>query len=207
MKDAAAEIHLPWRQSTALVLRRGPFVIASGFDKPEGNAEHAVTRVANSAVKALDGAQASGVASPSSQSSPSSPPAAHYAAPAPTVIRGRYIDLFDAHLHVMNDPDVSEGERRLLLDPAYFDAGNARVIAASGKIVDEHATSTSLSFAITSIEARDEDDLTAIRLLLPHAAKSVAVDGKPVVAGKVEAGTVLLEFPARAALQKVEVTF
>jgi hypothetical protein len=210
MKDAAAEIHLPWRQSTALVLRRGPFVIASGFDKPEGTPEHAVTRVANSAVKALDGAKASGVASPSSESSPSSPPspsAAPYAAPAPTVIRGRYIDLFDEDLHVMNDPDVSEGERRLLLDPAYFDAGKARVIAASGKIVDEHATSTSLSFAITSIEARDEDDLTAIRLLLPHAAKSVAVDGKPVVVGKVEAGTVLLEFPARAALQKVEVTF
>ena len=30
-KTAAAQVHLPWRESSAFVLRRGPFVIASGF--------------------------------------------------------------------------------------------------------------------------------------------------------------------------------
>jgi hypothetical protein len=197
-KDAALRIHLPWRETTALVLRRGPFVIASGFDKPEGTPEHAVTRVAGSAVKTLGGGAL--------EDGMISAPLAH-ATPAPTVIRGRYIDLFDAHLRVVEDPQVGEGERRLLLDAGFFPATKARVLAASAKVIDEQATENSLRFAVTNIEARDEHDLTAIRLLLPHAAKSVTVEGKPVVAGKVEAGTVLIEFPARAVPQHIEVTF
>ena len=54
-KEAAARVHLPWRESTGLVLRRGPFVIASGFDKPEGTPENAEARVINSGVKSLNG--------------------------------------------------------------------------------------------------------------------------------------------------------
>ena len=128
-------------------------------------------------------------------------------ATAPTVVRGRYIDLFDAHLHVVDDPKVGEEERRLLLDPGFFPADEAHVIAASAKVVDEQVTSKSLNFAVTSIDGRDAHDLTAIRVLLPRAAKRVALDGKPIEFGKMEAGTVLLEFPARAALQRVEVAF
>lgn len=33
--QAADAIHLPWNETTALVLRRGPFVIASGLDVPD----------------------------------------------------------------------------------------------------------------------------------------------------------------------------
>ena len=198
IRDAAKQIHLPWSQSTAFVLRRGPFVIASGFDKPEGTPEHAVTRVANSAVKSLDSDRAA-----SAQTTAPPPSSASH----PTLIRGRYIDLFDAHLGIVEDPRVGEGERRLLLDPTFFPAGKARVLAASAKVIDEQATSNTLHFAVTNIESRDEHDRTAIRLLLPRAPRKITVEGKPLAPAKADAGTVLLEFPARATPQHVEVNF
>jgi hypothetical protein len=173
-------------------------VIASGFDKPEGTPEYAVTRVANSAVKPLDSA-------PSASANPTAPPSR--SAPDPTLIRGPYIDLFDAHLRMVEDPQVGEGERRLLLDPTYFPAGKARVLAASAKVIDEHATSNTLHFSVTNIESRDEQDRTAIRLLLPRAPKHLTVEGKLLAPAKVDDGTVLLEFPARATPQQVEVIF
>lgn len=198
IRDAATQIHLPWCQSTAFVLRRGPFVIASGFDKPEDTPEHAVTRVANSAVKSLDSAL-------SASANTTAPPPR--SASDPTLIRGRYIDLFDAHLRIVEDPRVGEGERRLLLDPTFFPASKARVLAASAKVIDEQATSNTLHFAVTNIESRDEHDRTAIRLLLPRAPRNITVEGKPLAPAKVDAGTVLLEFPARATPQHVDVIF
>jgi len=198
IRDAATQIHLPWCQSTAFVLRRGPFVIASGFDKPEGTPEHAVTRVANSAVKSLDSAL-------SASGNTTAPPPR--SASDPTLIRGRYIDLFDAHLRIVEDPRVGEGERRLLLDPTFFPASKARVLAASAKVIDEQATSNTLHFAVTNIESRDEHDRTAIRLLLPRAPRNITVEGKPLAPAKADAGTVLLEFPARATPQHVDVIF
>jgi hypothetical protein len=196
-KDAATRVHLPWRESTALVLRRGPFVIASGLDKPEGTAEHAVTRVVGSVVKPLDSASAA-------SETAAAPP---HGAPTPTTVRGRYIDLFDARLRIVENPQVGEGERRLLLDPSFFPAGKARVLAASAKVIGEQATSNTLSFSVTNIEARDEHDLTAISLLLPRGAKRITVDGKPLEQVKQVAGTVLLELPAKATPQHIEVSF
>jgi hypothetical protein len=197
-RNAATQIHLPWRESTVFVLRRGPFVIASGFDRPEGTPEDAATRVAGSVVKPLDSA-------PAVSDNVTAPPL--HTAPAPTLIRGRYIDLFDAHLRLVEDPKVGEGERRLLLDPSFFPSTRARVLAASAKVIDEQATSSTLHFIVTNIEARDQHDVTTIRLLLPRAAKNIAVDGKPLADAKADAGGLLIEIPARAALQNVDVAF
>jgi hypothetical protein len=197
-RNAATQIHLLWRESTAFVLRRGPFVIASGFDKPEGTPEDAATRVAGSVVKPLDSA-------PSASGNTTAP--LLHRAPAPTLIRGSYIDLFDARLRIVEDPQVGEGERRLLLDPSFFPTTRARVLAASAKVINEQATSNTLRFAVTNIEARDEHDLTAIRLLMPRPAKNITVDGKPLANVKTDTGGVLIEFPARAAAQEVDVTF
>ena len=194
---AAQQVHLPWREADAFVLRRGPFVIAAGFDKPEGTPEHAVTRVAGSAVNAV-------TRSLSSSGSPTGPP---HIPPAPTPIPGRYIDLFDPHLRLVTQPHIGEGDRRFLLDPAFFPATSARVLAASARVLNEQATANTLHFAVTNIEPRDEHDLTAIRLLLPRAAKSITLNGKPLAHGSPEAGTLLLEFPAQAAPQQVAITF
>ena len=56
-------------------------------------------------------------------------------------MQGRYIDLFDAHLGIVTNPQVGEGERRLLLDPTFFPTTRARLLAASAKIVDEKSHS------------------------------------------------------------------
>jgi hypothetical protein len=196
-REAAKHIHLPWHESTAFVLRRGPFLIASGFDRPEGTPEDASTRVVDSVVKPLAGAPATGSTASSSS----------HTTAAPTVLRGRYIDLFDANLRLLENPQVGEGERSLLLDPSFFSTTRARVLAASAKVVEEQATADTLRFAVTNIEARDDQDRTAIRLLLPRPAKSITVDGKPLAGAITDTGGVLLQFPARAALQRVEVTF
>ena len=197
-REAAARTRLPWTQSTALVLRRGPFVIASGLDKPEGTPEPAaVTRVASSTVQPLEAEKPTQPAIPA----PSEP------APTPTRIPGRFIDLFDPHLGLVANPEIAREERRLFLDPTFFPHGTARVLAASAKVLDEHATPDSLSFSVTSIEARDQHDLTAIRLLLPHAAKSATVDGNTLPLGTEQSGTLLLEFPAKAAPQQVVIRF
>ena len=197
-KEAATKIRLPWRESTAFVLRRGPYVVASGFDKPEGVPEQAVTRVAGSTVKPLD------AANPLPEKKET--PLAH-ATPAPTIIRGSFIDLFDARLRVVQDPQVGEGQRRLLLDPTFFTSTHARVLAASAKVIDEQATAKSLHFKVSSIEARDDHDVTTIRLLLPHAAKEITLDGKAIAPAQADAGAVLLEFPSRATPQMVNVRF
>ena len=97
-REAAAQTRLPWTQSTALVLRRGPFVIASGLDKPEGTPEPAaVTRVASSTVQPLEAEKPTQPAIPA----PSEP------APTPTRIPGRFIDLFDPHLGLVADPEIA----------------------------------------------------------------------------------------------------
>lgn len=199
-QEAAKQVRLPWRESSALVLRRGPFVIAAGFDKPEGTPEHAITRVAGSAVASLDKNKTSNVTHADAVTLP-------HTVPAPSVIRGQYVDLFDSHLRMVHDPQVGEEERRLLLDTAFFPAGSARVLAASAKVVDERSTSNSLQFAVSNIEARDEQDLTAVRVKLPRAAKSVTVDGKSISIAKEEDGTVLLEFPASSTSKQVVVSF
>lgn len=171
-KQAASRIKLPWKETTALVLRRGPFVIASGLDKPEGSL-----------------AQSPG---PSAEATP---------------ISGRFLDLFHAHLPIVEDPKITAGEHRFLLDTDFYPKNHARVLAASAKIIDEQASSHLLRFSVTSIEGRDANDLTAVRVLLPRAAKAVSIDGALLAVKEMEAGTSLLEFPAKAAVQKIEVKF
>ena len=189
-RQAAMQVKLPWHQSTALVLRRGPFVIASGLDKPEGTPEPAaVTRVASSVVRSLDTARPGPATT--AQTARGVP------APTPTRVPGQFVDLFDPHLRIVADPEIGQEERRLFLDPSFFPRGINRILAASAKVADEHATSDSLSFSVTGIEARDDHDLTAIRLLMPRAAKSVTLDGKALPLNPEEDGTLLLEFPGR----------
>ena len=44
VKQAAAEVRLPWRESNALVLRRGPYLVASGLDESIPDAEALVLK-------------------------------------------------------------------------------------------------------------------------------------------------------------------
>ena len=38
VRQAASAVHIPWKETDSLVLRRGPFVVASGLDLPKGEA-------------------------------------------------------------------------------------------------------------------------------------------------------------------------
>jgi hypothetical protein len=197
-RGAALHVKLPWRESSALVLRRGPFVIASGFDKLEGQpASSPVTRVADSVVQPLPTAATSKtIKAPVAEDDSK-----------PETISGRFVDLFDPHLRFVTNPLIATGNRRLLLDTSFFAGARARVIAASAKVVDEQAGPDSLTFSVTNIEARDEHDLTAICLLLPRAPRSITVDGKHIATGRWEKSTAVIELPAAASLQKVVVQF
>ena len=197
-QKAAAQIHLPWHRSSALVLRRGPFVIAGALDRPEGTPEPAaITRVATSAVQSLSAA-----APP-----PAEAVSLHGSAPAPTKLSGRFIDLFDPALAMVTNPQLSQSERRLFLDPSFYSKKTARILAASARVSEEHALAHELSFTVTSIEGRSDKDLTVLRVLLPHAARTATVDGKNIPTGPAETGTMLLQLPAHATPQKIVVTF
>jgi hypothetical protein len=159
--QAADAIHLPWHETDALVLRRGPFVIASGLDLPNA---------------------------------------------APTTLPGTYINLFDPHLALASNPTVAPGERALLLDPTFFPKGRARILAASAKITNLTTTTHQIAFNTTSIEGRDANDLTAIRVLLPRAPKLITLNNTPITAPYANS-QILLEFPAHAAAQKIAIIF
>ena len=197
-KQALREGKLPWRESSALVLRRGPFVIASGLDKPEGTPEpDEVTKVASSAVQSLPSAVTAHTSTPETATPPTKP----------TPIPGRFLDLFDPHLRFVTNPQLHAGDRYLLLDPTFFARDRARILAASAKVFDEQVGPDSIRFSVSNIDGRDEHDLTVVRLLLPRRATSVLLDGKPLAMGEWEDSTLLLEFPARAAPQNVLVNF
>jgi len=138
---------------------------------------------------------------------PAPPASLHELAPAPTTITGRFIDLFDPALGIVTNPQVAQGQRRLLLDPSFFPASKARVLAASGRITDEQTTAQELTFTITSIEGREDKDQAAVRLLLPRTASNITIDGKTITASTKNGNTTLLQFPAHATEQHIRVVF
>lgn len=162
--QAADAIHLEWKQTDSLVLRRGPFVIASGLDLPKG---------------------------------------------ATTSLPGTFVNLFDPHLSLKQNPKIAPGERALLLDPKFFPANQPRIIAASAKIADLSASTHQITFTTSAIESRDTKDLTAIRLLLPHSPQQVTIDKQPISPESLHYANkmFLLEFPAHSTPQQINITF
>ncbi len=162
--QAADAIHLAWTETDALVLRRGPFVIASGLDLPNGT---------------------------------------------PTPLQGTFINLFDPHLALRQNPSLAPGERSLLLDPSFYPADQPRILAASARIANLSTSPNRMAFTTSAIEGRDARDLSAIRILLPHEPEEVTINGKTLDSeeAKYANGMLLIEFPARATQQQVAITF
>jgi hypothetical protein len=163
-REAAEAVHVEWKESDSLVLRRGPYVIASGLDRPDAK---------------------------------------------PYTLQGAFVNLFDPHLGVVHSPNVDAGKRLLLLDPKFFPAETARVIAASGKVSDVSIDAHAIAFSVAAIEGRDEGDRIAVRMVMPKTPSKVLVDDQPVGADswKYSNGMLLLEFPAHAKAQKISVSF
>lgn len=107
-EQAAKAVNLPWKESNALILRRGPYVVASGLDDSVPNA------------KSL-------------------------------VLKGRYINLFDAGLPLVSSVTLSPGARYLLFDLDAIKESTPRVVAAACRIRDEQLNGKTLRFETEGI--------------------------------------------------------
>ena len=107
------------------MLRRSPFVFASGLDRPDAK---------------------------------------------PSALQGMFVNLFDSHLGMVQSPSVDAGNRMLLLDPRFFPADKAQVIAASGKVSDVSTSAHAIAFSVAAIEGRGDEDRIAIRMICAEGA-------------------------------------
>ena len=170
LETAARAIHLSLKETNALVLRRGPYVIAAGLDNnPEDTKQ--------------------------------SPPRPE----TPFLIRGDFINLFDANLGESQSISVKPGTRALLLDVSYFKSSAPRILAASARITGEHSTAKTISFQADGID----QTTGVIRILSRKAPREVTLDGKPLPATQYQHSwrTLLIRFPNTATPQEIQVSF
>lgn len=118
----------------------------------------------------------------------------------PPVLKGRYIDLFDSRLPVVDSVTVKPGARRLLLDLDRAGNASAAVLASACKVTDAHAESDG-AFHCRATGAQGIEAVMRIRL--PRNPASVEVDGLTAGATHHEwdaaTSTLLLRFPNSAA--------
>ncbi|WP_165251913.1 hypothetical protein [Paludisphaera soli] len=120
------------------------------------------------------------------------------------VLKGRFVDLFDADLKVVDSVTLDPAKRSLLLDLDRVPSKGPRVLAAAGRVTDEAPKGDGLAFFV-----RGPQEITAsVRVALPRAPKSVAVAGQPLADAQSwdEASkTLLIRFPNSADAVKVEI--
>jgi hypothetical protein len=118
----------------------------------------------------------------------------------PHVLRGRFIDLFDAGLPVVTEATLTPGSRRLLLDLDRVKSRGPVVLASSFKALGAKAGPDG-SFTFYA-EGPDKVEGVA-RVLLDSEPKGVSLDGQPLPAEArawdPAAKTLLLRFPNSAA--------
>jgi len=163
VRKAADAVKLPWTETNALILRRGPYVIAAGLDE------------------SLAG--------------------------APPVLRGRFVDLFDAQLPVLSEVKITPGRRALLLDLGMAGKSGTipRIIAAAASIRDEKATPGGLSFRAGGVAETGG----IVRIIASHAPASVRINGQPLQPDgwSFDDGTLQIRFPNSPDGARVEIGF
>jgi hypothetical protein len=166
VREAAAAVKLPWKETNSLVLRRGPYLIAAGLDESVPNAK------------------------------------AH-------VLHGRYINLFDAELPVLNTVTVGPGTRMLLFDldaaPSPGTSRNPRVVAAAARVRDEKTAGNVLSFRVDGIGGTSG----VLRVAARSAPREITMDGRTIEASQYDfsQGTVRLRFPNSVEPAMIEIRF
>ena len=132
VRQASEAVRLPWKETNALSLRRGPYIIAAGLDEsvPGGSA---------------------------------------------TVLRGRFISLFDPALTLSTEVQLEGGRRVMLLDVDAATAGRREgVIAASCGVRDETVTHDAIRFRASGVEASP----AVVCIASSHEPRSITIDGK-----------------------------
>jgi hypothetical protein len=115
---------------------------------------------------------------------------------APHVLRGRFLDLFDARLPVVDSVTLTPGSRRLLLDLDRARPSGPAVLASACKTLGAEKTPEG-TFRFYA-EGPDKTE-AAVRLALSEDPKEVTVDGRPLLpearAWDAATKTLLLRFP------------
>lgn len=108
-------------------------------------------------------------------------------------LRGRFVDLFDAHLPVQTEVRLDPGKRALLVDLDRFSARRAKIVAAACRVREENVKGRTLRFRATGIG----DTQAVMRLILPSAPRSVTINGQPLPASAYDfdGQTLRLHFP------------
>ncbi len=165
LQTAAKATHLSLQETNALVLRRGPYIVAAGLDQKGGSV----------------------------------------GSTHPVSVTGDLIDLFDPDLRESDRIAITPGTRSLLLDVNYFRSSVPRILAASAKITNEHASRDSLTFQAEGIDQTQ----AVIRILSPKAPREVTLDGRGLDAKQYrhEGRTLLLHLENTAAAQQVKIQF
>ena len=148
-RQAAEAVKVEWKESAALVLRRGPYLIAAGLD----------------------------------EAMPDQPPVA---------IRGRFIPLFDPALAVVNEVNLTPGDRAMLLDVDAVTTDREGVIAAACGIREESVTPDAISFRAFGVAGSDAVVCIASR----HPPKRITVGEQllPQAAWHYDAGLLRIQF-------------
>lgn len=151
-RKASEAVGLEYKETSHLVLRRGPYVVGAGLDE-------------------------------------SLPGPAH-------VLRGRFLDLFDAKLPVLEEVTLAPGSRRLLIDLDKVNAKEPAVLASACKTLGAEKTPE----GAFRFHAEGPADIEAVvRVALPEAPKEVTLDGQPLAADArewdVKSKTLRLRFP------------
>jgi hypothetical protein len=162
VREAAAAVKLPWKETNSLVLRRGPYLIAAGLDESVPNTK-------------------------------------------PRILHGRYINLFDPELTVLNTVTVRPGSRMLLFDLDTARPSTQRVVAAAARVRDEKTAGNVLSFRVDGIGGTNG----VLRVTAKQAPREVTMDGRTIEASRYDfsQGTVRLRFPNSPDPVAVEIRF
>ena len=109
----------------------------------------------------------------------------------PLVLKGRFVDLFDPSLPVLNEKAVRPGEQAFLYDlDKLGDDVRVKVLASASRQYDEMVTENSYSFVSKSPANTDN----VMRILLPQRPKKVQTSVASRSAWDEESQTLLLEF-------------
>jgi hypothetical protein len=121
----------------------------------------------------------------------------------PYVLHGRYLNLFDPDLAVLNTVTVTPRTRMLLLDLGGIKPGEMTVVAAACRVRDQKADSRTLQFRADGIG----DTNAIVQIVMPAAPAQVLVGGQPLDPSKFDfsSGMLRVRFPNSAEPVTVEV--
>jgi hypothetical protein len=123
----------------------------------------------------------------------------------PFALRGRFIDLFDANLPMLDEVLLKPGRRALLFDLDADGNREPRVLAAACRVRNEHVSGKTLFFQAEGIG----DTEAVVRCAAPSSPADVLVGGEPINQTLYDSSsrTLLLRFPNSVSPVQVEVRF